>query len=140
MAATAEQDARQLAASVGQKRGAEAAEHFRRALALDAEHTAALFGLADAYRRLGRSEDALAGFRRLLALAPHDSKAVLAMAETIRDLTGSRSEIVQQDLPVDDPKIRQPDITLAVERLGWGPTVPLDEGLPKTIEYFRSIA
>ena len=65
---------------------------------------------------------------------------------TIRELGGAgdradrrRSKIVRQPLPADDPARRQPDITLARERLGWEPTVPLREGLAKTIEWFRSI-
>lgn len=62
---------------------------------------------------------------------------VLEMAEKIIRLTGSESKIVFKPLPVDDPKVRQPDITLAKTRLGWEPRVDLDEGLPLTIEYFR---
>ena len=59
------------------------------------------------------------------------------LAETIIALTGSRSRIVTRPLPVDDPKVRQPDITRARTLLGWEPKVPLDEGLRHTIEYFR---
>ncbi len=59
------------------------------------------------------------------------------LAETIVATTGSRSRIVERPLPVDDPKRRQPDITRARELLGWQPKVPLAEGLPRTIEYFR---
>ena len=58
----------------------------------------------------------------------------------IRELTGSASEIVFEPLPVDDPKTRQPDITLARERLGWEPRVPLEVGLRATVEYFRELA
>ena len=63
---------------------------------------------------------------------------MLEFARTIRDLTGTRSEIVFEPLPVDDPKVRQPDITKAREKLGWEPKVKLEEGLTRTIEYFRS--
>jgi nucleoside-diphosphate-sugar epimerase len=59
------------------------------------------------------------------------------MARTIIDMTGSKSKIIFQDLPVDDPKVRQPDITKARTLLGWEPKVPLEQGLVKTIEYFR---
>jgi dTDP-glucose 4,6-dehydratase len=59
------------------------------------------------------------------------------LAERIIALTGSRSRIVTRPLPVDDPKVRQPDIARARARLGWEPRVPLDEGLARTIEYFR---
>jgi len=55
------------------------------------------------------------------------------------ELTGSSSEIVERALPADDPTQRQPDISLAREKLGWKPMVPLRAGLETTIEYFRSI-
>jgi dTDP-glucose 4,6-dehydratase len=64
---------------------------------------------------------------------------VLEFARRIRDLTGTSSEIVFRPLPVDDPKVRQPDITKARARLGWEPKVSLADGLPRTIEYFRSL-
>jgi dTDP-glucose 4,6-dehydratase len=59
------------------------------------------------------------------------------LAEKIIALTGSKSRIVARPLPVDDPKIRQPDITRARTLLGWEPKVPLDEGLGQTLAYFR---
>ncbi len=59
----------------------EAVEHFRHALELDSDHRASLFGLADAYRRLGQLDEALVGFRRLQELSPHDSKAIVAMSD-----------------------------------------------------------
>ncbi|MCX7426516.1 MAG: SDR family oxidoreductase [Planctomycetia bacterium] len=65
--------------------------------------------------------------------------SMLELARRIVDLTGSTSRLVYQPLPADDPARRQPDITLARKHLGWEPTVPLDEGLAKTIEWFRSI-
>ena len=61
---------------------------------------------------------------------------VLEFAREIIRLTGAGSEIVFEPLPVDDPKVRQPDITLARETLGWEPTVTLEEGLRETIEFF----
>ena len=64
--------------------------------------------------------------------------SVLALAERIRELTGSSSLIRFVDRPVDDPSVRQPDITLARKDLGWEPTVQLDEGLRRTITWFRS--
>jgi dTDP-glucose 4,6-dehydratase len=60
------------------------------------------------------------------------------LAETIRLKTGSKSAIVFEPLPVDDPKVRQPDISLARQVLGWSPKVSLDEGLTSTIAYFRT--
>lgn len=65
---------------------------------------------------------------------------VLEFAREIQRLTGSGSDIVFRDLPEDDPKVRQPDITLARRELGWEPRVPLAEGLATTIEYFKSLA
>jgi UDP-glucuronate decarboxylase len=64
---------------------------------------------------------------------------ILELAERVIALTGSKSEIVRCPLPQDDPVQRRPDITLARERLGWQPTVQLEEGLRSTIEYFRQV-
>jgi dTDP-glucose 4,6-dehydratase len=60
------------------------------------------------------------------------------IAETIISMTGSTSKIVYRPLPTDDPKQRRPDITRARTLLGWEPKVQLEEGLIKTIEYFRT--
>lgn len=62
---------------------------------------------------------------------------MIELAEKIIELTGSKSSIVYCSLPADDPKQRRPDISLAKEKLGWQPKVPLEEGLIKTIEYFQ---
>ena len=59
------------------------------------------------------------------------------LASRVVALAGSRSKIVERPLPVDDPKVRQPDITRARTLLGWEPKVPLDAGLPRTLDYFR---
>jgi dTDP-glucose 4,6-dehydratase len=69
---------------------------------------------------------------------PHEM-TILTFAERIKALTGSTAPIEFRPLPVDDPKTRQPDITKARAVLGWEPKVPLDEGLAKTIDYFRSL-
>ncbi len=58
---------------------------------------------------------------------------LLEMAETVLRITGSSSEIVFEALPVDDPQVRQPDITRARTLLGWEPTVALEDGLRRTI-------
>jgi UDP-glucuronate decarboxylase len=63
---------------------------------------------------------------------------MLELAEKIIKLTGTQSKIIFEPLPSDDPKQRKPDITLAKEKLGWEPKIPLEEGLVKTIEYFRN--
>jgi UDP-glucuronate decarboxylase len=59
------------------------------------------------------------------------------LATKVIELTGSKSEIIEHPLPADDPKQRRPDISLAQKLLGWDPTVPLEEGLARTIDYFR---
>ncbi len=65
--------------------------------------------------------------------------SVLEFAETIVRITGSASEITHKPLPVDDPKIRQPDIAKASSILGWAPRVPLEQGLAETITYFEEL-
>jgi UDP-glucuronate decarboxylase len=64
--------------------------------------------------------------------------AMRELAQLVIELTGSQSEIVFHPLPEDDPKQRQPDIAKAMRELNWEPTVPLEEGLKATIEYFRT--
>jgi len=89
--------------------------------------------------------DLVDGLVRLLASDLHEPVnlgnpeewTVLRMAETIRDLAGSASSIVHRELPVDDPRIRQPDISRARRELGWAPRVPVAEGLRLTLEEFR---
>jgi UDP-glucuronate decarboxylase len=68
-----------------------------------------------------------------------DEYTIKQLAETICELTGSGSKLIYQDLPPDDPTRRKPDITLAKQHLGWEPTIPLREGLQKTIEWFKTI-
>jgi len=64
---------------------------------------------------------------------------ILELAEKVIGLTGSKSKIVWAPLPADDPTQRQPNIDLAAKELGWAPKIELEEGLIKTIDYFRSI-
>ena len=59
------------------------------------------------------------------------------MAERVRDLTGREVPIEYLELPEDDPKVRQPDITKARDLLGWSPNTPIEAGLKTTIEDFR---
>jgi dTDP-glucose 4,6-dehydratase len=68
-----------------------------------------------------------------------DEFTVRQLAERVLALTGSRSPIVERPLPVDDPRVRRPDISRARATLGWEPRVPLDEGLRRTIEYLRGV-
>lgn len=65
--------------------------------------------------------------------------AVITLARQVVSMTNSNSKIVHLDLPKDDPKQRKPDIQKAKDLLGWEPKVPLNEGLEKTIEYFRKL-
>ena len=68
-----------------------------------------------------------------------DEMSVLEFAEKVIEIIGSDSQIVFEDLPVDDPKVRRPDISRAKEVLGWEPKVGLGEGLERTVEYFKSL-
>jgi dTDP-glucose 4,6-dehydratase len=67
---------------------------------------------------------------------PHEM-SLLDLARRVIALTGSKSTIVHRPLPVDDPKVRQPDISRARELLGWEPKVGLEDGLKSAIDYFR---
>jgi UDP-glucuronate decarboxylase len=64
---------------------------------------------------------------------------MLGLAEMVIRLTGSKSQIVHKPLPHDDPRQRKPDISTAQEKLGWAPTIELEEGLLKTIAYFEGL-
>jgi len=68
-----------------------------------------------------------------------DEFTILELAEKVLKLTGSKSKIIKKPLPPDDPMHRQPDITLARKELNWSPKTGIEEGLEKTIEYFRSV-
>jgi dTDP-glucose 4,6-dehydratase len=90
-------------------------------------------------------DDLVEGILRLLLSDLHEPVnlgnpeewTVMQMAEAIRRLVGSEAPIVTRDLPVDDPKVRQPDIELAMTELGWKPRVPIEDGLRCTLEDFR---
>ena len=68
-----------------------------------------------------------------------DELTIRQLAELTIELTGSQSKIVHEPPPADDPTQRRPDIRLVRQKLDWQPTVPLRDGLTRTIEYFRSI-
>ena len=80
-----------------------------------------------------------AGFIGPVNLGNPSENTILEFAQRIIELTGSRSKIIHNPLPQDDPKQRQPNISLALEKLKWEPTVPLSEGLGRTIDYFRNV-
>ena len=65
---------------------------------------------------------------------------ILELAEMVIAMTGSKSKIEFKLLPEDDPRQRQPDISLAKEKLGWQPQTPLEEGLERTIAYFKPVS
>lgn len=90
--------------------------------------------LVDGLVRLMNSEDDVTG---PINLGNPGEFTVRELAEKITLQCQSKSQIIFEPLPADDPKQRQPDISKAHERLGWQPSVALDEGLPPTIEYFR---
>lgn len=104
-----------------------------------------VFGDGSQTRSFCYIDDLVEGIYRLL-LSPHhgpmnlgnpDELPLMEMARTIIRLTGARSRIVHRPLPTDDPRVRQPDISLATQVLGWRPEVSLRKGLLKTIEHFK---
>jgi len=93
-------------------------------------------------------DDLVEGFLRMMAcedftgpvnLGNPGEFTILELAEAVIRLTGSKSRIINEPLPQDDPLQRKPDISLARERLGWEPKVPLEEGLKRTIAYFETV-
>jgi dTDP-glucose 4,6-dehydratase len=73
------------------------------------------------------------GYHNPVNIGNPNEFTLLQLAETVISVTGSRSEIVYEALPTDDPQVRQPDISLAREILGWSPEIELREGLERTI-------
>jgi UDP-glucuronate decarboxylase len=107
-----------------------------------------LYGSGSQTRAFCYVDDLIEGFLRLMAtgddftgpvnLGNPVELSVKELAERIIKLTGSSSTLVYKPLPQDDPTQRCPDITLARSKLGWEPTVPLETGLKRTIDYFRA--
>ena len=92
--------------------------------------------LIEGFVRLMASEDTLTG---PVNLGNPGEFTMKELAELVIDLTGAKSKLEYRPLPADDPRQRQPDITQAKEKLGWEPTVPLRDGLQKTIAYFDAL-
>ena len=86
--------------------------------------------------RLMRTEDDCTG---PVNLGNPDEFQIKQLAERVLALVGSRSNIIYKELPQDDPQQRRPDITLAKARLNWQPSITLDDGLFRTVEYFRAL-
>ena len=107
-----------------------------------------VFGDGSQTRSFCYVSDLIEGIYRLLLSDVRDpvnignpaELSVLQFAREIQKLTGTKSEIIFKPLPVDDPKVRQPDITKAKAKLAWEPKVKLDEGLKRTIDYFKALA
>ncbi|MAT35415.1 MAG: NAD-dependent dehydratase [Ponticaulis sp.] len=107
-----------------------------------------VFGKGDQTRSFCYRDDLVDGFLRLMDaedfigpvnIGNPGEFTIRELAEIVIELTGSRSKIVERPLPQDDPKQRQPDISLAQEKLGWAPKIPLREGLLPTIAYFDQL-
>ena len=108
-----------------------------------------IYGDGQQTRSFCYASDLIEGWIRLMAtgddvtgpinLGNPGEFTMIELAENVIELTGSKSKLVFEPLPADDPKQRKPDITLAREKLGWEPTVPLREGLKMTIEYFAGL-
>jgi dTDP-glucose 4,6-dehydratase len=104
-----------------------------------------VYGQGQQTRSFQYIDDLIEGIHRLLASGHHlpvnignpHEMTVLEFAKKIIEITGSKSSIVYKPLPQDDPQVRQPDIAKAKNLLGWEPKVSLEEGLLRTIEYFR---
>jgi UDP-glucuronate decarboxylase len=92
--------------------------------------------MVDGLIKLMNSPDDLTG---PINLGNPEEITILELADKIIKLAASRSEIIFKPLPADDPRQRKPDITLAKEKLGWSPSVSLEEGLEKTIHYFDGL-
>ena len=108
-----------------------------------------IYGEGQQTRSFCYVSDLIAGFLKLMD-TPDDFTGpvnlgnpgeftIRELAEKVIALTGSKSQLVFQPLPSDDPVQRCPDIALAKEKLGWAPSIPLEEGLIKTIAYFDAL-
>jgi dTDP-glucose 4,6-dehydratase len=101
-----------------------------------------VFGTGEQTRSFTYVSDLIDGIIRLAESGYHDPVNIgnpheftlLELAKAVIEITGSRSEIVYEALPIDDPQVRQPDISLARELLGWEPTVELRDGLQRTLD------
>lgn len=108
-----------------------------------------VYGKGNQTRSLCYVDDMIAGIKlamftsntngEVFNLGNPDERSILDIASLIKSLADSKSEIVFEDLPADDPRVRKPDISHASGILGWEPKVAVEEGLKKTIEYFKSI-
>jgi UDP-glucuronate decarboxylase len=106
----------------------------------DGNQTRSFCYVDDLVRGLLSLMDTGHGFTGPVNLGNTGEITIKEMASKVIELTGSKSELIFKPLPEDDPLQRQPDISLAKRELGWTPTIGLEEGLQKTIAYFKSLA
>ena len=108
-------------------------------------HDLTIFGEGQQTRSFCYVDDLIEGFVRLMAskttgpvnIGNPGEFTMLELAEKVIRLTGTKAKLTFQPLPQDDPRQRRPDIGLAQRELGWNPTVDLEEGLKRTIAFFR---
>lgn len=105
----------------------------------DGQQTRSFCYVDDLIEGMLRLMDTEAGFTGPVNIGNPGEFTMLELAELVLSLTGSKSKLVFQSLPSDDPRQRQPDITVAKEKLGWEPQVPLRDGLERTIAYFKTV-
>ncbi len=105
----------------------------------DGEQTRSFCYVDDLIEGLVRMMDGPDDFVGPVNLGNPDEFTIRQLADMVIEMTGSRSRLVQRPALADDPARRQPDITLARQKLDWQPTVPLRDGLQRTIDYFRSL-
>ncbi len=105
----------------------------------DGSQTRSFCHVDDMIAALLAAMDSPAGFTGPVNVGNPDELSMRELAERVIRLSGSTSRVVHLALPADDPRVRRPDIGLATQALGWRPAVSLDEGLDKTIRYFRAI-
>jgi UDP-glucuronate decarboxylase len=108
-----------------------------------------IFGEGKQTRSFCFADDLIDGFRRMMNtpkgfpgpvnIGNPGEFTMIELAQLVIKLTGTKSKLVYQPLPSDDPKQRRPDITVAQRELGWNPTIQLEEGLRRTIDYFKSV-
>ena len=111
------------------------------------DHDITIYGTGDQTRSFQYIDDLIEGMVRMMNtedefigpvnLGNPNEFSILELAEKVIQLTGSKSKLVFKPLPHDDPKQRQPDITLAKEKLNWKPTIELEDGLKRIVEYFK---
>jgi len=105
----------------------------------DGKQTRSFCYVDDLVEAFIRFMDTEHGFTGPMNLGNPNEFTMLELAELTLELTNSNSKIIHQDLPMDDPKQRQPDISLAKEKIDWEPKTQLKEGLKKTIDYFDGL-